>query len=148
MSRWLEAARITAYAVVLQVAALGLGLPLFVGWDSVGRHLGFASLLVADGTLCVLVVALLGLRHGPIDTARRGARLGLWAAAGFYGVIFLVIGVIPAVAGLASGDLAEVAGYLATIAWIIAIGSYGLPIVVGAGGGALYGWHVGRRARI
>jgi hypothetical protein len=70
----------------------------------------------------------------------RGLRLGLIAAGLFYALILVVFGVIPAVAYLPTGDVRTAAGYLGDVIRITIMGSYGLPVMTGAFGGALYGW--------
>lgn len=140
MPRLVQASKITAYAVALQVVALAVALPLFVGPEGVGRHLGFATLLCVVGAFSVFLVALLGLRHGRVDSPARGARLGLWAAACFYLIILMFFGVLPASLAILEGRPEEAADYFAAVVRTVAVGSYGLPVIVGAAGGAVYGW--------
>jgi hypothetical protein len=146
MTRTWESLLIALYALLFEAVALAIALPLFVGLNGVPRHLGFAALLVVLGTLSVFVVARLALRHGPIRTWQRGCRIGLWAAAGFYLSVVALFGLLPAIAALSAGHFRNSAGYLAEFVGIVARGSYGLPVIVGALGGALYGWLRGRRA--
>lgn len=139
MTRTLEALLITLYALVFETAALAVALPLFVGWDGVPRHLGFAILLAGLGAASVFPVARLALRHGPIRTWQRGCRIGLWAAGGFYLLLIAAFGAVPVLLALPDGDLRDAMAYLATVVRFVAQGSYGLPFIAGALGGALYG---------
>ena len=140
MSRWLQAARITLYAVVLEIAVLSIALPAFVGREAMPRHIGFAAFLSILGAISVFCVVVLGLRHGPIDSAARGARLGLWAAGCFYlGLVFL-FGALPSLPAVSEGRIGEAFEFLGTVLWAIAVGSYGLPIIIGVIGGAIYGY--------
>jgi len=145
MTRTWESVLIAVYALLFQAVALAIALPLFVGPSGVSRHLGFAALLVVLGTLSVFLVARLALRHGPIRTWQRGCRIGLWAAACFYLSVVALFGLLPAIAALSAGHFRNSAGYLADVIGIAVRGSYGLPVIVGALGGALYGWLCGRR---
>jgi len=144
--RTLEAALISLYALLFEAAALAIALPLFVGPSSVSRYLGFAVLLAVLGALSVFFVARLALRHGPIRTWQRGCRIGLWAAACFYLLLVTLFGIIPALASLPHGDLRKATSYLLDVVRIMVWGSYGLPVIAGAFGGALYGWLCGTRA--
>lgn len=142
-----ESLVISVCALALNAVALAAGLLLFVGAEERGRHAGFAMLLLVLAALAVFGTALGALRRGPIDSPARGLRLGLLAAGVFYALILILFGLIPALGPLRAGDVGIAAGYLADIAGIALEGSYGLPLVTGALGGALYGWLRGRAAR-
>ena len=135
-----EAILISAYALLLNSAALAAGLLLFVGPEGFSRHLGFGIFLLVVASLVVLGSALFALRRGPIDSPLRGLSLGLTAAAIFYAMILIFFGFLPAIAYLPTGDIETAVGYLGDVVRIALKGSYGLPVITGALGGALYGW--------
>jgi hypothetical protein len=132
-----EVLLITAYALLLNAAALVAGLLLFVGAEGFACHSGFGIFLLVLSSVAVFGTALLALRRGPIDTPLRGARLGLTAAGLFYALIVILFGLLPALAYLPTGNLDTVAGYLGDVVHIAVAGSYGLPVITG---GAFYGW--------
>lgn len=144
MSRLVKTLRITAYALPWEVAALAVGLPLFVGWEGVIRHLGFAILLCLVGLASVFLVSLLGLRHGQVILASRGSWLGMWAGVCFYLFLLLMFGALPAAFEIANGRSEEAADYFGAVFIMIMSSSYGLPVAVGIVGGAVYGWLSGR----
>jgi hypothetical protein len=135
-----EAFLISVYALVLNTAALAAGLFVFLGRDAMAGHMGFGAFLLVLASIAVFSTTLFALRRGPIDTPRRGLRLGLIAAGLFYALILVFFGLIPTVAYLPTGDVRTAAGYLGDVIRITIMGSYGLPVMTGAFGGALYGW--------
>ena len=135
-----EAFLISAYALILNTAALAAGLLVFLGRDAMASHMGFGAFLLVLASIAVFSTAFFALRRGPIDTPRRGLRLGLIAAGLFYALILVFFGLIPTVAYLPTGDVRTAAGYLGDVIRITIMGSYGLPVMTGAFGGALYGW--------
>jgi hypothetical protein len=135
-----EAFLISVYALSLNLAALTAGLLVFLGRDAMARHMGFGAFLLVLASVAVFSTAFVALRRGPIDSPRRGLRLGLIAAGLFYALILVLFGLIPTVAFLPTGDVRIAAGYLGDVIRITIMGSYGLPVLTGAFGGALYGW--------
>ena len=131
---------ISAYAVLIIVAALAAGLLLFVGTEGFVRHLGFGTVLLVLASLAVFGTAFFALRRGPITSPLRGFRLGLLAAGGFYALVLIVFGLVPALAYLPTGDIETAAGYLGDVVRIAITESHGLPVITGAIGGAFYGW--------
>lgn len=135
-----EAFVLTVYALLLNIAALAAALLLFIGPEGAMRYSGFSVVLLVLASFAVFFTALGALRHGPIDTPRRGLRLGLTAAGMFYALIVFLFGFLPALAYMPSGNIKSAAGYLGDVVRIALTGSYGLPIITGALGGMLYGW--------
>lgn len=142
----IEALLITAYALVLNFGVLTFALFAFEGPQGLERYFGWSIFLLFVASCAVFGTALFALRRGPIDSASRGIRIGLAAAFVFYALILIMFGVIPSLSALSSGEFRKASAYLGEIVQITAIGSYGLPIITGAFGGALYGWIRGRRA--
>lgn len=135
-----EALLISAYALGLNIAALAVALLVFVGRDGFLRHIGIGLFLLALASCAVFGTALFALRRGPIDSTGRGLRVGLAAGFVFYMLILIAFGAIPVLAYLPTGDLRTAAGYFGDVIRIGTTASYGLPLITGAFGGALYGW--------
>ncbi len=141
MTKLLEALAVTIYASVLCAAILSITGPLFVGREAANDYLGFNIFLLVIAGGAVFLVVIFALRHSPIDSPMRGLSLGLQSAAFFYVLLFSIFGIIPAISVLQNGEIRKAGAYLGDMALIIAVGSYyGLPIILGALGGTVYGW--------
>jgi len=135
-----ESLRITAFAVVLEVPILlAFGLIVKFGSGSAYELFGWTAFLALLGAVCVFAAAWGFLQNWAIDSARRGALFGLAAALVFYLFLFILFGVIPASTAIAAGRGATALSYLGLILKVIFLTSRGLPLVLGAIGGAAYG---------
>lgn len=142
----LEALLVSAYALILNTGALAVDLLVFSGRDALSPYLGFGALLLFLASCAVFGTVLIALRTGPIESARRGMRVGLAAALVFYALILILFGIIPVFAYLPTGNFRTAIGYLGEMTRITIAASHGIPVVTGALGGAVYGWIRSRRA--
>jgi ABC-type transport system involved in multi-copper enzyme maturation permease subunit len=142
-----EAGLITVYALVIEAPGLAFSMVWLAGGDGISLHSAFFVLLAIAASLSVFFVASVGLSHAPIDRWARGCRLCLWAALSFYLLVLTRFAFMPAFAEARHGDWETAAEDLGFMSWAVIANSFGLPMLLGASGGALYGWMRGRRAK-
>jgi hypothetical protein len=142
-----EAGLITFYALIFEAPGLAFATVWLVGGDGISLHSGFFVLLPIAASLSVFFVASVGLSHGPIDRWARGCRLGLWAAFSFYLLVLTIFAFMPAFVEAWHGDWDMATEDLGSMSWAVIVNSFGLPMLLGASGGALYGWMRGRKAK-
>ncbi len=138
MTRLGESLLVGCFALVFEAPFLLAMFALVYGWNPNSTQWSLAVLLALAGALAAFLAAFFLLRRRRLAGYGDGVRLGLWAAAGFYLMWVFLFGVIPGIAGLEQGRLADTAGYFAAIVWIVLKVSYGVPILVGILGGLLY----------
>jgi hypothetical protein len=135
-----EAGLIMLYALFFEAPGLAFAMLWLVGGDGISLRGSFYGVLGTSASLSVFLVAFIGLSRGPIDRWQRGLRLGLWAAFSFYLLLVAVFACMPALAEAWHGKLEMAAEDVVFLSWAIIANSFGLPFLMGAAGGALYGW--------
>ena len=143
-----EAALITLYGLVFEAPGVVFAMLWLVGGDVIRLNAVFFVLLAVCAPLSVFLVALIGLSRGPIDRWTRGCRLDLWAALLFYLLLLSIFAFMPALAEAWDRGWRVAGKDLAFFTWAVIANSFGLPLFLGAAGGALYGWLRGKRARL